>query len=308
VAMHLRHFAKTLGRQFLLQNLTMNNLQDHVNERAKAKGIHGRKLSPATMRKEIASLRGAWNWGAHAGLLKGSFPNRGLRFPKSNEKPPFQTWAEITDRIAAGGLTNDTIAEFWEALYLQPTEIAELLEHVRERQTQPWVYPLICTAAHTGARRSELLRCEIHDLDFARDTILIHEKKRVRNMRTTRRVTMTPFLKKVLADWLAQHPGGQQVFAQTAQVLRSKKKRAEPTPVTRDEAHDHLKRTLAGGKWSVLRGFHVLRHSYISCLAAAGVDQRIIDDLVGHQTEEQRKRYRHLTPELKQEAVRRVFG
>jgi integrase len=78
--------------------------------------------------------------------------------------------------------------------------------------------------------------------------------------------------------------------------------------VTRDEAHDHFKRTLAGSKWAVLRGFHVLRHSFISCLAAAGVDQRIIDEFVGHQTDEQRRRYRHLVPDVKQKAIEGVFG
>src|SRR5205823_5932178 len=55
----------------------------------------------------------------------------------------------------------------------------------------------------------------------------------------------------------------------------------EAAAVTRDEAHDHLKRTLAGSKWQALKGYHVLRHSFISCLAADGVDQRVIDDFVG---------------------------
>jgi len=34
----------------------------------------------------------------------------------------------------------------------------------------------------------------------------------------------------------------------------------------------------------------------ISCLAAKGADQRIIDENVGHCTEKQRLRYRHLLP------------
>jgi hypothetical protein len=38
------------------------------------------------------------------------------------------------------------------------------------------------------------------------------------------------------------------------------------------------------------------------------VDQRVIDDLVGHSTEEQRRRYWHLYPDVKQGAVRAVFG
>jgi hypothetical protein len=38
------------------------------------------------------------------------------------------------------------------------------------------------------------------------------------------------------------------------------------------------------------------------------VDQRIIDDIVGHQTEQQRRRYRHLYPDVKQEAMLAVFA
>jgi hypothetical protein len=38
------------------------------------------------------------------------------------------------------------------------------------------------------------------------------------------------------------------------------------------------------------------------------VDQRVIDDLVGHSTEEQRRRYRHLYPDVKQKAITEVFG
>jgi hypothetical protein len=38
------------------------------------------------------------------------------------------------------------------------------------------------------------------------------------------------------------------------------------------------------------------------------VDQRVIDDLVGHQTDEQRRRYRHLYPDIVRDAVSRVFG
>ena len=63
-----------------------------------------------------------------------------------------------------------------------------------------------------------------------------------------------------------------------------------------------------GTKWEVVKGLHVLRHSMISCMAAAGIDQRIIDDIVGHTSEEMRKRYRHLTPAVKNQAVMSVFG
>ena len=137
-------------------------------------------------------------------------------------------------------------------------------------------------------------------------------------------------------EWLAVHPGGTALFCHAGDVGRSTKRsgttghqsgkgRATTLkgrratvhtrtqkpgvgPLTASECHDHVKRTLSGSKWSAVRGLHVLRHSMISCLAAAGVDQRIIDDIVGHTSEEMRRRYRHLTPQLKSQAVLGVFG
>jgi integrase len=244
------------------------------------------------------------------------------------------TWAEI-ERKSTPKMTGAEKADLWDCVYLRKEEVGQLLTYVKEHGTQPWVYPLLCTAAHTGARRSEQLRIEVTDVNFDDDTILIREKKRSRKQRTTRRVSFTPFLKEVLREWLRVHSGGQYLFCQGELVARSKKRSAttghasgktRPTtlrgrvakvrargrpglgPLTKDEAHDHFKRTLAGSRWAVLRGYHVLRHSFISCLTAAGVDQGIIDEFVGHQTEEQRRRYRHLIPDVKQQAIAGVFA
>lgn len=50
-------------------------------------------------------------------------------------------------------------------------------------------------------------------------------------------------------------------------------------------------------------GFHTYRHSFASNLAAAGVDQRVVDEFMGHQTEAMRKRYRHLFPRDRRAAI-----
>ena len=50
-------------------------------------------------------------------------------------------------------------------------------------------------------------------------------------------------------------------------------------------------------------GYHTYRHSFASNLAAAGVDQRVIDEFMGHQTEAMRKRYRHLFPQSRRSAI-----
>src|SRR5262245_61870307 len=87
------------------------------------------------------------------------------------------------------------------------------------------------------------------------------------------------------------------------ETVRPRPEAPVPEPLTPRECHDHFKRTLRGSEWEGVRGLHILRHSFISCLAAAGVDQRIIDDIVGHCSEEMRRRYRHPTPALKGQAV-----
>jgi len=308
VKMHLRHFVRTLGSGFLLQGMALNDLQDHVNKRAKAKGIRGRKLSPTTMQKEIASFRAAWNWGVQARLLDGSFPNKGLKYPKMNEKPPFQTWKQIERQIEQGGLSAADQQDLWDCLFLTMAEMNDLLAFIKEKCVQPFLYPMCCFAAHTGARRSEMTRLKISDIDLEAGTARIHEKKRVHGKRTTRRVPLSPFLTTVIQDWLTHHPGGPFLFSQQAAVLRSKKKRSTAAPVTRDEAHDHLKRALAEGKWKVVRGWHLFRHCFISLCVTKGIDQRLIDSWVGHTTEEMRKRYSHLYPSAEKEAIQVVFS
>jgi site-specific recombinase XerD len=58
----------------------------------------------------------------------------------------------------------------------------------------------------------------------------------------------------------------------------------------------------------VLRGWHVLRHSFASNAALKGVDQRMINSWLGHQTEEMVQRYRHLYPDQERQAISAVFG
>jgi integrase len=257
--------------------------------------------------QEIASLRACWNWAVQAGRLKGLYPSRGLRFPKTDDKPPFQTRVDIERQIARGGLADVDIRQLWDCLVLTRQEIDQLLEHVRTRSTQPFLYPMVCLAAHTGARRSELLRLRVDDVDFGSGTVLLHERKRTKGHRSSRRVPMSVFVQQVLRNWLAIHQGGQFLFCQGS-VIGSKTRREQPIPVTRDEAHDHFHRVLADSQWSVLRGWHALRHSFASNCAAAGVDQRLIDEWMGHQTEEMVRRYRHMFPDQARKAIDVVFG
>jgi integrase len=282
---HLTHIEKSFGKNFILAGLTLGKLQEHITRRSK-------EVAAVTIKKELDTFRSVWNWGLRMKWIDQPFPSSGLVYPKTEEKLPFMTWAEIERRVKAGGDAD----ELWECLYLNIEKVAELLAFVKSKNAPDWVYPMIVMAAHTGARRSEMIRAKLEDIDLAAGVITIREKKRARGTRTTRRVPVTPLLSVVLKPLLKRQNGKSYLFGQGDR------------PLSVQATHKAFWRGLKDSKWSVIKGWHTLRHSFISACASKGVDQRILDGWVGHQTEEQRVRYRHLYPSLQEAAIRQVFG
>ena len=324
IRLHFGHLTRLIGAGRAVADLTHADLQGYVDRRsaewidpnvyrARRRAIDAAKKprknrkppppesedkprrhpSPATVRKEVVSLRTAWNWSRNHFGVAAAFPGRGLAYAKGEEARPFVCWDEAARLVAAG----DDPDRVWDGLYLRPPEVVDLLAWVKARPVGPWVYPMFHFAAHTGARRSELLRAVPADVDLASGVVTIREKKRDRRRLTTRRVPLTPALRAVLADWLSRRAGGRTLFC-----------RADGTTVGPRDAHNLFARTVGGSKWEVLRGWHVLRHSFISALASNGTDQRVIDEFVGHSTDEQRRRYRHIFPAVKEKAIADAFG
>lgn len=304
---HRGHLLRHLNRSKVAQTITASAVQTYIDRRLRER-YRGRPIRSETVRKEVATLRLIWNWGVSEGYLVGPAPVRGLKYPKTEQKAPCMTRDEIQRIVDRGGLEPDQVAALWDCLFLTKEQIQEVLGHVRENAQQPFILPMFVFTAHTGARRSEILRSRIDDFDFQGRTVLIREKKRDHKRSLTfRRVPMSDLLFEIMTGWFADHPGGQFTISQQLRTARGKNREVY-LPVTRSEAHDHFKRTLKGSKWEKIKGFHVFRHSFASNLAAAGVDQRVIDEWMGHQTEEMRCRYRHLFPDQQREAIDSVFG
>jgi integrase len=155
MTIHLDHIERTLGRGIILSGLTLAKLQGHVTGRAK-------EVSAVTIKKEIDTFRAVWNWGERMKLVQGIFPCRGLVYPKTDEKLPFMTWGEIERRIKAGGDAD----RLWECLYLDTRQVAAMLEYVKSKELPDWIYPMLVMAAHTGARKSEMIRARVEDVDL----------------------------------------------------------------------------------------------------------------------------------------------
>jgi integrase len=295
IKLHLKHVARILGSNLRADRLTFRDLQNYVDVRSPEKGRRGRSISAVTVKKELASLSGVWNWAARMGHVRGSFPSKGLSFQKTTEKPKFQTRIEIERQIAKAKLSGSQQAELWSCLYLSEQDIEDLLQVVEEKALHDFIYPMVLMAARTGARRSEIVRSLCQDFDLEGGFVQLHEKKRVRGRTTTRAVPLSSRLKRVMSAWLAGRTHNK-TFTNGINLLTVK------------DATHHLNWTLKGTKWECIPGWHVFSHSFISIFASKGIDQRMIDDWTGHQTEEMRKRYRHLLPNVQRTALHSVFG
>lgn len=299
-SIHVSHLERLIGSRTGIRSITVETLQKYVDDRAKEKRRDGKVISHRTIQKEIGSFSSIWNrWGVPQGIVTGPAPTKGLVFTKGRGRQPFQTWKQIEQRIKRGGLSPDEEEKLWEGLFLSLAEIDALLGHVKKGSARfGFVYPMFAFAAHTGARRSEILRSHIDDFDFDGGVVRIREKKRDRTLDLTfRHVPLSPLLSQTMQTWFAAHPGGQLAICETPNQ-----------PLTPAMAAHHFVWAVADSKWKVLRGWHCLRHSFISNCAAKGVDQRTIDAWSGHTTEAMRARYTHLFPNRQRKAMDSVFG
>jgi integrase len=294
---HLNHVARLIGGETPVATITAGTVQQFVD--ARSQELHrGHPVKPKTVRKAVATFRFVWNWGNRRGLVPSKFPDVELVFPKEKQPEPFRTYDQIQAILARGGIDERRERELWDGLFLDPKQVADVLEQVRLKPNTRYLHPLLVTAAYTGARRSELFRARVEDFDFAGKLLLLREKKRSREKETFRTVDMSPRVESVVKAYFAEyHPGGTVAFCSKLDQM-----------LTDGQAWKAFRSGVKGSRWQILRGFHAFRHSFASNLAAAGVDQRVIDELMGHTTVEMQKRYRHLFPDQRRTAILTVFG
>lgn len=294
---HLNHLSRIIGGDTPVASVTAGTVQRFVD--ARSRELHlGHPVKPKTVRKAVATFRFVWNWAYRRGQVPSKFPEVELVFPKEKQPEPFRTYDQIQAILARGGIDKRRERELWDGLFLDPAQVAEVLEHVRRKPNTKYLHPFLVTAAYTGARRSELFRARVEDFDFDGKLVLLREKKRSRDKETFRTVDMSPKVETVMRAYFEDgHPGGTVAFSSKAEK-----------PLTDGQAWKAFRTGVRGSRWHVLRGFHAFRHSFASNLAAAGVDQRVIDELMGHTTVEMQRRYRHLFPDQRRTAILSVFG
>jgi integrase len=257
--------------------------------------------SATTAAKERRTLQRMFRWAVDQDYLDTSPASNLTPIVGEAERPPFRTLAEVEDVLDRGGLSSGDALDLWECLYLSPAEIAELLATVRKNGREELAPLLHQLPAYTGMRRGEALRLRWSDVDLSSGFVFARSRKQSRRRsEVVRRIDIHPELLQALTDWRRRRPRGQFVVSD-ADTLE---------PIDKDRANRYFWQPMRGTDWCLDSkknwfkiGFHTYRHSFASNLAAAGVDQRIIDEWMGHSTEAMRRRYRHLFPSARRSAI-----
>ena len=175
----------------------------------------------------------------------------------------------------------------WE---VSENELGRLLESAKDSE----IFAFVATAAYTGMRLSEIMRLKWTDVDFDSGRILARGYKgSASETESPRYISLHPDLAEILKEHRKSSKGAL-VFAD-----------AEGQPRSKEYCYYHLKKLTNGTEFDGIR-FHTFRHSFASNLSAKGVDQRVIDRFMGHQTVAMQQRYQHLFPDKQQEAIEQL--
>lgn len=282
---HLNHLCRYFGKRKVrrIDQIQFADLDNLLQTRL-------RRRSSETVKKERETIGDFFDWAERCHYIPAS-PAKGLPPIKSRRnQDPFRTVDEIEESIRRGGLSRTEIKDLWKALYLTPAEIVEILQLVETNATAPASGMLHAIAAFTGMRRGEILRLRWSDIDLSQRTLIARSLKQSRHVNeVARRIDLHAALAQRLSRWRSQSKRGQFVVVQPG-TLQPVSPRLSITLFSSPLRHT---RWCLDKKKSQLKiGYHTYRHSFASNLAAAGVDQRIIDEWMGHTTEAMRKRYR----------------
>lgn len=255
-------------------------------------------LSPEIISKKIALLNGTGD--ARRQPENGQAPPK----PKSRKTIKLyrdnleimlkhaQTWGWLGSGNPMDGVTRITKANKERVRFLNDSERKALLQACKE-SPNPQLYPIVFFALCTGARKNEILKLTLNDLDLQRQVAILRETKN----KETRKVPIVSFLKKVLEAHLEWRDGYVEAMPKGTLFLFPRSDGRMPIDIRKawENARDQ-----AG---LVDFRFHDLRHSAASYLAMNGASQLEIAEVLGHKTLQMVKRYSHLSEDHTRKVV-----
>ena len=285
---HLNHFERFLDRraELPITDITTADIERFMSQRR-------RHVTGTTVNKELQTLRQLFDYAIKLGYASENPTYNATRFKGTGKPHRFVTKEEIDEQIQRSGLSDDELKALHRFRYLSHEEIADLLDLAAK--SDPMLHPILVALTFTGMRRGEVAALEWSDVDFKVGKLWVRSRKQSRTQEFSGRdIDMHEKLAKVLRRQKRRNPKGRYVFP------GDDGKALSPAAL-----HRAFKALIKGTDFDGI-GLHCLRHSFASNLAAQGIDDRLIDHYMGHQTEEMRRRYQHLFPEKKSEGIHRL--
>ena len=229
--------------------------------------LFGKGLAPKTTHHVLCLLRAIYNKMKEWELYDGPIPTEKFKMPK-------------VDNSRVRYLTNE--------------EADSLMNHLMQRSLTWWRMAEI--SLHAGLRLGEILALTYGDLDLEAGVIHVREGKTGARM-----ATMNDSLKKLFSELPPGHHSTLLFPSKTGQLRTSLDvsktfARVVSTLKLNDNVTDSRQKVV----------FHTLRHTFASWMAIDGVPLYTISELMGHSNLEMTKRYAHLCPDTKREAVAKI--
>ena len=272
-----------------VSTLNADGLDEYIKRRRKS------RAKPDTLKGEIATTRAMLNWAVQTRRID-KLPVE--RFPnvKTSGGHPFLFKADIDRMIGEQTLTKREIADLGRRMVLNSQDVDELAQ-LAERESPQLVLPLRLVAT-TGIRRGELVQLRKSDFDPKTGRLTVRSGKGPRSMSETSR---SIDVHKSVLPLLREHhrslsKRSKWLFPQFDPTKTSKSsvaiedRRAE-------RAARLLTTLLTGSDFELLRGWHALRHSFITICVWRGMTFEQISQWTGHIERETQRRYTHYSGE-----------
>ncbi len=212
--------------------------------------FQAKKLAPATVSQYVSALRFLF-----IKTLRRHFLAEYIPYPKSRRRLP---------------------------TVLSPEEVTRLIDAACNLYHRT----LLITLYSTAARRAELCRLKVQDIDSQRMMIRIHQGKGGRD----REVPLSPKLLEILRVYFRWMQPQTFLFPGTVKGVRA------DVPITPNVVWLACRRAAQRAGITKHLSPHSLRHSCASHLLEAGADLRTIQLLLGHSRLEHTLIYLHLSP------------
>ena len=289
-SIHLHHLQAFLRQQGLGDPLLPAIKVDFFKQYKQFRYRQGVRTD--TVKKELGTFQCLFQFAVDKDLL----PHNVVRDVKRDKSQVscsrFRPHGEIQQLKATGNYSAKEIQEWQRFQYLNPTEVEAFIALAQGH----WLHPILAIFAYTGMRRGELLRLAWADVDLTKRQFYVRSYKQSQTRQeTVRCIPIHDDLLPILQAQKLKTGSHREVFVDD-----------QGAPFKGDTWSKALCRLVSGTKFAGL-GFHVFRHSFASNLAIQGVDQRVIDKLLGHTTEAMRQRYQHLFPAQMESAISKLM-